>query len=141
MFLNLFIFYSKDELLKVRKEVEEARLQRKKEQEEQMKILLEMGQNSLDTNDYETAIGYLSRGLDNLTKLHLNWVRLQAFFGKIESFINVNVVKNVEDLNKWSKMVLSGKMKITSLPIEEKIRITTDNVIHLNEFSLLLMIL
>lgn len=106
----------------------EASLQRKKEREEQMRILTDMSRITFDKNDYKTALDTLTRGLDNLTKLYQNWVRLQEFFGKIESFIEITVVKNVENLNKWSKKILSGEMKITS-SIENRIRITTKNVI------------
>lgn len=116
----------------IRAEANEASLQRKKEREEQMKILTEMGKIKYDKNDYKTAIATLTRGMDNLTKLYQNWVRLQEFFGKIESFIEVTVVKNMEDLIEYSDMIFSGKMKITGTSaIENRIRITTKNVINI----------
>ena len=118
---------------KVRAEVDGARLQRKKEQEEQMNILNEMGKIRFDKNDYENAIGTLARGMDNLSKLYQNWVRLQVFFGTVENFINAKVVSSVKDVNKWYKaVIINGEMKIkrTSF-IENEIKKTTNKVIQL----------
>lgn len=128
--LICFKFKFKNELDRVRAEAKEARFQRKKEQEEQMKILTEIVKiNFNDQNNYTTAIDTLTRGLNNLATLQQNWIRLQAFFGKVESFMEVNVVKSVEDLNKLTQKVLTGEMKITAL-MGKKIRIMTKNVIY-----------
>lgn len=116
-------------MAKFRAEVNKATLQRQKEREEQLEILIEMGRIKFDTTDYRTAIDTLTRGMDNLTKLYQNWIGLQEFFGKIESFIEVTVIKNVEDLNKWSQKILSGEMKATS-NIKNRIAMTTTNVIY-----------
>lgn len=120
----------KDQLAKLREEMEEASAQSKREREQQMRILTDMGTVTFDKNNYEAAMATLTRGMENLTKLYQNWVGLQEFFGKIESFIEIAVIKNIEDLNKLSQKILSGEMKITK-NIENKIRMTTRNVMYL----------
>ena len=110
--------------------MDKATLQLQKEREEEFKIRTEMNQIKFDAANYETAIDTLTRGMNNLVKLYQNWIGLQEFFGKIESFIGVTVVKNVEDLNKWSQKILFGEMKITS-NIKNRIAMMATNVIYL----------